>query len=416
MAQNGQIARKCLKSLKKIASSVMVFPSSRERMSLIFSDRKCYRPDFGPDLLTATPMSSKALAIPKAKRLPAAFSSELQEAMDAWLGRLEPHTYRAYFRSWVHFALWLEAQEGVQLGEAPASRSPERAAWENRAVKEAAKYLLSLGSTKATWTVEIYLRQLLYPKSKKKGYARRTVHMRLASLRWLVRQAQRMDHVSWALQAQMPKAEKDKRGRLKENKGRDMKGPTRAEAQRLLASAAKDEDPRAQLILSMTRYEGYRIHELRQIDLDDLDLKKGRVLLVRKKRDEPSWYTMSSQTCKAIKGWLKVRGEDEGPLLTGGVYGCDIETSIGASTIWTIVRRVGAQAKVPNMSPHKIRHRACTDIVDQGMREGWPEEEILYYTGHSSRAALQPYYEALKSSKSARKLFDSFADLTDDED
>lgn len=359
---------------------------------------------------------SKALALPESRQaLPARLKKKFGATLYKRLAEQEHHTEKSYQRGLVHFASWLEAEGLIELTEAPAARTPERSAWDEDTAMQGLSCLFAFPSNEANLLVETYLRDLLYPPKGQKAYARGSVFSRLAALKWAAREMNRNGGISWLLVAKMPRPEKDKRGRLKEAPGRDMRGPTRAEAKRLLTSASKDEDPRAPLILSMCRYEGYREHELRQIDLKDIDFKKGKVSLVRKKRDEAKWYPLSKQTMEAIKAWLKMRGEKAGPLLTGGPRGKNTKSSIGAATVWRIVQRVGEAAGISGMSPHKIRHRACTDILDEGLRSGWPEEDILFLTGHSSRAALKPYYETLKSIKSGRDLLSSLGGLEDDD-
>jgi integrase len=78
-----------------------------------------------------------------------------------------------------------------------------------------------------------------------------------------------------------------------------------------------------------------------------------------------------------------------------------------------MVQRIAKVAGVKT-SPHKIRHRACTDIVQTGAKQSLPEEDLLFLTGHSSRAALAPYYEASKSRKSARAVLDALPEVDEE--
>jgi integrase len=82
--------------------------------------------------------------------------------------------------------------------------------------------------------------------------------------------------------------------------------------------------------------------------------------------------------------------------------------------MFNVIVRIGERAGVPGMSPHRLRHRACTDIVRYCVKNGIPEEEILRLTGHSSRGALQPYYEHDMVERSTTVL-DGVNDMYDDE-
>lgn len=353
----------------------------------------------------------------RASGLPEHLRPDLERAAVAWLERLEPHTARSYRRGLVHFAQWLEEREVLELPNPPKIRHPDRLAWEDDVIACAGQYLLGRDVTSATFLVEIFLQDLVHPKDGPPPFTRATAQSRLAALRWALREARRAGQIDWRLEVSLPKAQKDEDGRLVVKRGRDMRGPSIEEARRLIATAKTDADPRAWFVMSFLRTEGFREHEVRQVNVEDLELRRRPFLWsVRKKREGPARYPISKNTHRALLAWLEARGDGLGPLLTGGEHGRNHARRIGKTTIWTMVRRLADAAGVPNMSPHRIRHRACTDIVRRAMKEGLPEEEILFLTGHSSRAALQPYYEAAKSRKSARRVLDSLEDLPDDEE
>lgn len=361
---------------------------------------------------------TKALAVP-ASRLPSKLSGKKGKALEAWLTKLDSHTQRSYRRGLVHFAEWLShPDQGVfVLGEAPPRRTPEHQAWSDAAVAAAGEYLVRLKSHEATHLVEAYLYDLLYPENPEaEYYTRSTVESRLAALRWAVRESKRMGQVEWELLAQLPRPQKTADGQLRMKKGRNMKGPTLTQARALIDKSFQHEDPRAPAIMSLLRFEGYREHEIRQLDLEHLDIRRAMVTMTRKKRARPSDFPLSAFSKVQLKSWLVIRGKEEGPLFYGGENGSEPGTRLSKNMISRIVHRVAELAGVENMSPHKIRHRACTDIVKTAVQQGLPEEEILYLTGHSSRGALQPYYEAAKSYKGPRAVLDAMSGLEDDED
>lgn len=359
----------------------------------------------------------QALAkVPAPRKLPAKLKLKLERAMDSWFEHLEPHTKRSYHRAIVHFAQWLHSQEVISLPPEPPVRAPERPEWEAGAVQEATQYLLALQPPAPSLVVQGFVDDMLEPGPKgAPAYTRATAQGRLAAIRWLTRQGRRLGQINWTLEVDIPKPKKDKSGRLIDKPGRDMEGPTKAEAAKLLVAAQEDEDPRAFFVMSILRYEGFREHEIRQLNYEDLNPKRKTVKVARKKRTEAKEFPMSSHTWKALQGWLKVRGKEPGPLLYGGPYGKTEGSRIGSTTIYYLVQRIGAEAGVET-SPHKIRHRACTDIVRAAIAQLLPEEEILFLTGHSSRKALAPYYEASKSKKKARNVLNSLDSLIDEDD
>ena len=342
-----------------------------------------------------------------AKQLPKRLQKKVLTRMEAWLERLEPHTRRSYLRGLEQLGRWLAKpdQAVVQLADDATA---------DDAISAGGAYLLALDGPKATLVVEAWLFDLMHPSDGSPRQTRATASSRLAAVRWALREARRLGQITWSIEAQLPAVRKDKSGRLDEKKGRDMRGPTISEARRLMGEAKKAQDPRAWLIVSLVRYEGFREHEIRQINYEDIDFDRGEVWVVRKKRGEPKAFPLSSSTLKALDCWLEARGKGKGPLLFGGRHGTG-EDRIGETTIYRIVRRAGKAAGIPDTSPHRVRHRACTDIVRIATKNGVPEEEILFLTGHSSRMALQPYYEYAKSRKEVREVLEEMSKLEDEE-
>ena len=345
-------------------------------------------------MLSCAPMSSgrsrTSLDLPPRRRMPRRLQEKLQQVLLSSLNNLPAHSHRSYRYGLTVFARWLAEQDAILLEQEPQRRSPEWSAWQDRSIEVAGRYFLSLKQHEAGLLGEAYVQDLLFIEPK---VSRATARQRLAAIYWAARQAKRLGQIDWNLEIPLP--QEDKEGKRQIKPGRDMSGPTIPEAKRLLAAAREDPDPRAYAIVSLLRYEGYREHEVRQIDFENIDLEYRWVKLIRKKRSKSQRYPLSEQSVVAIKQWLRVRGRAKGPLFYGGKFGTGKGTRIGTTIIWTIVRRIGKAAKYKKeLSPHRIRHRACTDIVRVALKRGLPEEDLLFLTGHSSRAALYPYYEA----------------------
>lgn len=354
-------------------------------------------------------MSRSDLAKPsQIPKLPAKLRRKLEQAVYAWTDDLEHHTQRLYRRSLACFAEWLHEQ-GV-LDPLPEKRD-ER-------VEVAGNYLLALKAADANAVVSAYLEDRLYPSDRgAPRYTRSTVETRRAALRWAVRHARRLGIVVWELDAPMPKVRKTRDGRLREKTSNRLAYvPTRDEAKAMIDAAKKDPDPRAWFIVSATLREGWREHEIRQLDLDDVDLKKHTVTMVRKKREEPEAYPLTKGTHTALAHCLKARGKHSGPLLQGGRHGVLKGSRIGTTIPWEIVRRVAKESDLEGVSPHMCRHRAVTDIVTICTKNGVPEEILLKLTGHSSRKAIEPYFEASKTSKNVRDVLEAAAMLDDEEE
>jgi len=338
-------------------------------------------------------------------QLPARLRAKVGRAITAWFEHLGGPSRSLYRRGLVHFAEWLRSQEAIELDSGPDARSDERGAWEDVACSRAGQYLLGFPFYEAVHLVEAYLADCLFEEPK---LSRATAQSRLASLRWATREARRQNLIEWDLQtAKLPRPRKDKGGRLVERDGRDMRGPEPDEKQALLSVAFSEDDPRIAVIISMMLNEGYREHEVRQLDCEDVDLKKGIVLMVRKKRGRPEPYPISAVTIRALRRWLELRGTQKGPLLQGGRFPRLSRKRIGQKALFRWVQRCCSTAQLRYLSPHRLRHRACTDIVDHAVKMGIAEERILFLTGHSNRSALRPYYDASKDQAPLRSLLDA---------
>lgn len=348
-----------------------------------------------------------ALIPARAPQLPDKLRKKVGASMAAWFEHLSAPSRALYRRGLVHFAIWLAEAKAIDLAMAPEPREAARADWEDAACARAGQYLLGFPFHDAIHLTEAYLADCLFVEP---GLSRATVASRLASLRWAVRQARRSNLVQWDLQsAKVPHPRKDRHGRLVERSGRDMQGPTPEEKKRLLTVAEDADDARISMVMSMALNEGYREHEIRGINFEDLDMRAKSVWMVRKKRGKPELYPLSPITIRSIDRWLKVRGAKKGPILYGGRHGSLRQRRVGQKTLFRWVNRCCADAKmkIKLYSPHRLRHRACTDIVDYGVRMGLPEERILFLTGHSSRAALKPYYDTTSDRSSERAVLDA---------
>jgi len=355
---------------------------------------------------------SRALVVPR--RLPPKILKRFRGAFTEGLNNYSHATIRSYRISLTDFATWLASPDVgvIELPVRPKRGTPEKETWIDQVIAIGGAYLVSLPEHEATLLCDMYLRDHLYKEPRR---TRATAEIRLTALRWAVREAKRLGHITWTLETKMPRPRKTAEGRLDEKLGRDMRGPTTVEVNKLFKAAQKDKDPRAMVLLSLFRFEGYREHEVRQLNLADVDFKAKTVVMVRKKRGKSERYPLSEQSVAVLRQWIKIRGRKPGPLVMGGHRGRN-KKRMSHSTAYDILKRLSKRAGIRTMSPHRVRHRACTDLIRVGVKNNLPEEDLLYLTGHSSRTALLPYYEATKSRKAARAVLNDVFEFQYDED
>ena len=101
---------------------------------------------------------------------------------------------------------------------------------------------------------------------------------------------------------------------------RDTKGPGKEGYRSLLdqAKGSKKEPKRARdaAILHLLYDMGLRRGEVVSLDLDDLDLKAGVLVILGKGRTQKEPLTLPTETGAVLLSWVHVRGEDPGPLFT----------------------------------------------------------------------------------------------------
>lgn len=163
------------------------------------------------------------------------------------------------------------------------------------------------------------------------------------------------------------------------------------EAARLMdhaAVAADDASPlamRDRAMLELLYATGIRVSELCAMDVDDLD-RSRRTARVRGKGDKERTVPYGLPAASAIDDWLGVRAAiatRAGAALFVGARGGRIDPR----TVRTAVHRLTAEAGVPDLAPHGLRHTAATHVLEGGA-DLRTVQELL---GHATLATTQRY-------------------------
>ena len=147
---------------------------------------------------------------------------------------------------------------------------------------------------------------------------------------------------------------------------------------------------RDRLILELLYSTGCRISELVTVDLDDIDYKRGRVLVHGKGRKDRIVF-LGAPARRALREYLPFRserlvrrGERDEKALVINANGQRI-TQRGIAGI--IQKRVIEKGIAKRVSPHTFRHSFATHILDHGA-DIRVVQELL---GHSSLSTTQVY-------------------------
>ena len=146
---------------------------------------------------------------------------------------------------------------------------------------------------------------------------------------------------------------------------------------------------RDRALLEVLYGTGARISEAVGLDLDDLDLEQGTVLL-RGKGGKERIVPVGSYAREAVGAYL-VRGRPELSSVGHGLPAMFLNARGGRlsrQSAWTVLVRAAERAGVPaEVSPHTLRHSFATHLLDGGA-DVRVVQELL---GHASVTTTQVY-------------------------
>lgn len=218
-------------------------------------------------------------------------------------------------------------------------------------VEEAVEDLLAQGHGEAHALALRYRAALL-----KSRLAPATINRRLAALRSLIQLACRLGRVSWRLSV----------SGVEVSPYRDTRGPGKEGFHRLLAMLEARENVKAcrdKAILRLLFDLALRREEVVRLDREDIDLRRGRVAVLGKKRTQKEWLSLPAPTRSALEAWLAVRGEMPGPLFLRLDRGGPAKRLTGRS-VHRIVRALGKDTGLGVVRPHGLRHAAITEALE----------------------------------------------------
>lgn len=170
----------------------------------------------------------------------------------------------------------------------------------------------------------------------------------------------------------------------------------------LAATASDDGDPvpiRDRAVIELLYATGIRVSEACGLDLDGIERSERRLRVVGK-GNKTRVVPYGEPAARALDAWLAVRDllvtDDSGRALFLGRRGGRVDPR----TLRAAVNRLTAQAGVPRIAPHALRHTAATHVLEGGA-DLRTVQELL---GHASLATTERYTHV--SVERLRKEFD----------
>ena len=149
--------------------------------------------------------------------------------------------------------------------------------------------------------------------------------------------------------------------------------------------AARRRGVRDWAIIAVLLYCGARVEECARIDTGDLVVtERTGTLRLHGKGDEVRDVPVPQDARKAIRAWLDERGREPGPLWLGQ------RGRLTVSGITQVVLAVGADADLPGLRPHRLRHTYATRLRQGGADPA----QIQALLGHASIETSARYFRA----------------------
>lgn len=255
-----------------------------------------------------------------------------EKLVEAFLSRRSPSTRRTYRFNLRHFTAHLGATS----------------------IEDGIRAFLSLGHAQANLAVLEYQSALVAA-----GMAPATVNNRIAAVRSMVRLARLLGMVEWTVEIEG----------IRLRSYRDTAGPGLPAVTKLIGVASRQPGIVGARDTAMVRLLfdlGLRRIEVCRLDVGDIDLEAGRILVQGKGRLEKDPMSLPSPTREALAAWLSLRGTRPGPCFvpfTKAALAGGRPTRLGPESISAIIGRYSRKIGV-RFVPHGLRHTAITAALD----------------------------------------------------
>jgi integrase len=217
-------------------------------------------------------------------------------------------------------------------------------------------------------------------------YAPATVNKHLAAIRGVLREAFRLGLMSaedHARATDLPGIKSSTLPRGRALSAGELRALFRVIREDETAAGARDA-----ALLAVLYGAGLRRAEAVALDVKDYDVEAGSLTVRAGKgrKDRIGYATNGSRT--AIKAWLKVRGEEAGPLFVPVNKGGALTVSrMTPQAVLLILRKRAEQAGVASFSPHDLRRSFISDLLDNGADLA----TVQKLAGHSNSSTTARY-------------------------
>jgi integrase/recombinase XerC len=218
---------------------------------------------------------------------------------------------------------------------------------------EACALFVAGGAPQANVIATAYTRSML-----DRGLSPATINRRVSTLRRLAKLGRRVPVITWGLDVDSQRVESY----------RDTTGPGRSGWLQLLdvatkAAARTAKGKRDLAIVRLLHDQALRRGELVALDLADVHLDAGRLLVMGKGEGEKAPMTLNAPTLLALSHWVDARGPEPGPLFIHLDRARPKGEPARLDGDDLAVRQLSRKAKLARpVRPHGLRHEAVTRV------------------------------------------------------
>jgi type 1 fimbriae regulatory protein FimB len=164
------------------------------------------------------------------------------------------------------------------------------------------------------------------------------------------------------------------------------------ETRRLFAGIT---DKRDKAIFLLAYRHGLRASEIGLLRVDDLDLKRLRIMLHRLKGSLSGEHPLQADEARALKAWLKNRDTDS-PILFPSRRGLPISRQM----LDVLMKSYGQEAAIPKDKRHfhVLKHSIATHLLDAGAELRFLQD----WLGHSNIQNTIIYTALVSTSREAK--------------
>lgn len=154
------------------------------------------------------------------------------------------------------------------------------------------------------------------------------------------------------------------------------KSLSRREQLALMRAVNKGGKIRDIAIITLLLHTGLRVSELCHLDTDDVVIKeRSGFVTVTGKGNKQRVIPLNVTVRSALTNWLKVRGNEPGPLFISQLGG-----RISPRSVERIVKKYAYHAHLDGVTPHVLRHTFCKSLIDAGESI----DRVALLAGHES--------------------------------